>query len=93
MVQKSRPVLAPEFGGVHVQYQRISAMQFTSDVELRFSTRAPGILPATTQYQRYFDGAGFNHLVSSPTLPGGARIVYLELDACDDNASGPARPA
>lgn len=84
-VAKQRPTHAPEFGGVNIQYQRISAMQFTSDVsaDAYTSTWNP---PGTVQYQRYFtDPAGFNHLVSSPSLPGGARIVYVELDACDDS--------
>lgn len=80
---KVRPTNAPQFGGVNIHYQRISAMQFTSDVstDSYTSTWNP---PGTTDYQRYFDDSlGFNHLVSSPSLPGGARIVYVELDACD----------
>jgi hypothetical protein len=81
---KQRPLSSPEFGGVNIQYQRISAMQFTSDVsgDSYTSTWNP---PGSTEYQRWFGSPGFNHLVSSPTLPGGARIVYLELDACDSN--------
>ena len=83
-VQKQRPTHSPEFGGVNIHYQRISAMQFTSDVsgDSYTSTWFP---PSTVDYQRYFDAPGFNHLVSSPTLPGGARIIYVELDACDDS--------
>ena len=85
---KTRPVLAPEFGGTQIQYQRVTAMQFTSDVSGNSytSTWDPG--SGGYNYQRYFDTGGFNHLVSSVSLPGGARIVYIEFDACDTNASG-----
>ncbi len=66
-------------------------MQFTSDVsgDSYTSTWFPA---GVTEYQRYFDAIGFNHLVSSPTLPGGARIIYVELDFCDNNALDHARP-
>jgi hypothetical protein len=84
---KVRPVSAPEFGGVNTQYQRVSAMQFTSDVsaDSYTSTWNPGA--AIYDYQRFFDAAGFNHFVSSPTLPGGSRIVYVEFDFCDGSAT------
>lgn len=83
--QKERPTYSPQFGGVNIHYQRISAAQFISDVGVDSYTST--WLPPDTTYQRYFDTPGFNHFVSSPTLPGGARIVYVELDACDDSAA------
>jgi len=86
-VQKTRPVDAPEFGGVNVQYQRVSAMQFTSDVSADNLTSSWNPDFAGYNYRRYFAGAGFNHLVAAPQLPGGARIVYIELDACDTSVS------
>ena len=86
-VPTQRPTHSPEFGGVSIHYQRISAAQFMSDVGLDSSTSTWNP-PTATAYQRFFDAPGFNHLVSSPTLPGGARIVYVELDACDDSVAG-----
>src|SRR5262245_29382547 len=82
---KVRPLRSPEFGGVNVQYQRISAMQFTSDVSADVYTSTWDPENSGFGYQRYWFADGFNHLVSSPTLPGGAKIVYLELDACDSS--------
>ncbi len=80
---KVRPLMSPEFGGVGIQYQRVSVMQFTSDVSTDTYTSTWNPDFDGYDYQRYFVGDGFNHLVSSPTIPGGARIVYVELDACD----------
>ena len=85
---KTRPALSPEFGGTQIQYQRVTAMQFTSDVSTDTYTSTWNPAFGGYNYQRYFNGDGFNHLVSSVTLPGGARIVYIEFDACDTNASG-----
>jgi len=86
-VEKARPILAPEWGGVNVQYQRISAMQFTSDVSADSYTSSWNPGSSGYNYLRYFDAPGFNHLVAEPQLPSGARIVYIELDACDTNGS------
>jgi hypothetical protein len=77
---------SPEWGGPRTQYSRVSATQFVSDVASDDLTSSwnPGF--AGYDYQRFFFSSGFNHLVSSPTLPGGARVTYIEFDACDNNA-------